>query len=125
MLGSDGSGYNSDVLAGIQWAVKDAQKRKRISMSLANLSVGTFLLASAYRGPFRIMSELLNPFQTSIFSGLNTLVNSVSIVWYRKIWNYAASSQGFAWSRDNSRSVSSSPAYIYFYSSKTETYYKY
>lgn len=40
VLGSDGSGSNGDVLAGIDFAVKDAQEKGRIGKSVANLSLG-------------------------------------------------------------------------------------
>ncbi|KAK4499078.1 hypothetical protein PRZ48_009590 [Zasmidium cellare] len=40
VLGSDGSGYNSDVIAGINWAVSNAQQNGRISRSVISMSLG-------------------------------------------------------------------------------------
>jgi subtilisin family serine protease len=40
VIGADGSGTNAGVLAGIDWAVNDAQSKNRIGKAVANLSLG-------------------------------------------------------------------------------------
>jgi len=40
VLGAEGSGSNAGVLAGIDWAVKDAKSKGRIGKAVANLSLG-------------------------------------------------------------------------------------
>lgn len=40
VLGSDGSGTNSGVIAGIDWAANDMKSKKRIGKSVANMSLG-------------------------------------------------------------------------------------
>lgn len=40
VLGSDGSGTNSDVLKGIEWVISDAQSKGTAAKSVANMSLG-------------------------------------------------------------------------------------
>jgi oryzin len=40
VLGDDGSGSNSDVIAGIQWAANDVTKKGRVGKAVANMSLG-------------------------------------------------------------------------------------
>ncbi|KAK6957483.1 hypothetical protein Daesc_000269 [Daldinia eschscholtzii] len=44
VLGPDGSGAVSQVIAGVQWAVKDATSKGRIGKAVANISLGAFTI---------------------------------------------------------------------------------
>ncbi|KAI1342422.1 oryzin precursor [Xylariaceae sp. FL0016] len=47
VLGSDGSGALSQVIAGIQWAVEDAASKGRIGKAVGNLSLGALSLTTS------------------------------------------------------------------------------
>ncbi|KAI5865167.1 oryzin precursor [Durotheca rogersii] len=47
VLGADGSGAISQVIAGIQWAVEDATSKKRIGKAVGNISLGALRLLSS------------------------------------------------------------------------------
>ncbi|KAB8349456.1 hypothetical protein FH972_023483 [Carpinus fangiana] len=76
VLGCDGSGSNSGVLAGIDWAVRDAKAKGRVGKAVGNLSLGGLFSPTTNQAAAQAISQGLFLAIAAGNNGLPTITSS-------------------------------------------------